>query len=45
MVVGRSPEGHAAMMGLSLDEALGDDDLAALLRLEGINAARYVDLS
>lgn len=45
MVVGRSPEGHAAMMGLSLDDGLSDDDIAAFLRLDGINAARYIDLS
>lgn len=45
MVVGRSPEGHAAMMGLSLDDALSDDDIAEFLRLDGINAARYIDLS
>jgi D-3-phosphoglycerate dehydrogenase len=45
MVVGRSPEGHAAMMGLCLDEALGEEDLADFLRLDGINAARYIDLS
>jgi D-3-phosphoglycerate dehydrogenase len=45
MVVGRSAEGAAAMMGLALDGPLTEGQLAGLLDLEGIAAARYVDLS
>lgn len=44
MVVGRSPEGTAAMMGISLDSPLDRSHIAGLLALEGIAAARYVDL-
>lgn len=45
MVVGRSHDGVAAMMGIALDRGLSDDEQAGLLDLEGIAAARYVDLS
>jgi len=45
MVVGRSHDGIAAMMGIALDRALSDDQIAGLLDLKGIAAARYVDLS
>lgn len=45
MVVGRSPEGTAAMMGIACDSGVTPDQLAGLLELEGIAAARYVDLS
>jgi D-3-phosphoglycerate dehydrogenase len=44
MVVGRSPEGTAAMMGIALDSSLDPSHIAGLLALEGIAAARYVDL-
>ncbi|NNC74827.1 MAG: phosphoglycerate dehydrogenase [Acidimicrobiia bacterium] len=44
MVVGRSPEGQAAMMGLSLDAALNDEQLDGFMLLEGIVAARYLEL-
>ena len=45
MVVGRSPEGEAAMMGLSLDQPMNDDAVSGLLAVEGILAARYIDLT
>lgn len=45
MVVGRSPGGTAAMMGVALDTGLTAEQVAGLLELEGIAAARYVDLS
>ncbi len=45
MVVGRSPAGAAAMMGIALDAAVTKEQLAGLLQLDGIAAARYVDLS
>lgn len=45
MVVGRSPDGAAAMMGIALDSPVTRDQVAVLLELEGIAAARYVDLS
>ncbi|MDJ0790536.1 MAG: phosphoglycerate dehydrogenase [Acidimicrobiia bacterium] len=45
MVVGRSREGAAAMMGIALDGPVTDEQLDGLLALEGIAAARYVDLS
>lgn len=45
MVVGRSPDGSAAMMGMSLDAAVSEETVAGLLALEGVNAARFVDLS
>jgi len=41
MAVGRHPDG-GAMMGLSLDAALSDDDVAAILELGGVAAARYI---
>ena len=41
MAVGRHPDG-GAMMGMSLDGTLGDDDVAAILDLAGIAAARYI---
>jgi D-3-phosphoglycerate dehydrogenase / 2-oxoglutarate reductase len=45
MVVGRAPDGAAAMMGIALDSPLDASQVAGLLGLEGIAAARYVDLS
>ena len=45
MAVGRSPEGYAAMMGISLDQPLGEDQIEDLMNVEGILAARYVDLA
>ena len=45
MVVGRLADGTAAMMGIALDGPVTDTQLAGLLDLEGIAAARYVDLS
>jgi D-3-phosphoglycerate dehydrogenase len=45
MVVGRSKDGTAAMMGIALDGPVSEDQLAGLLELEGIAAARYADLS
>ncbi len=41
MAVGRHPDG-GAMMGLSLDGPLTDDDVAAILALTGVAAARYI---
>ncbi len=45
MVVGRSPDGAAAMMGIALDGGLTATNLAELLELEGVAAVRYIDLS
>ena len=45
MAVGRSPEGRAAMMGISLDQPLGEEQIEDLMEVEGILAARYVDLA
>lgn len=45
IVVGRGPDGSAAMMGMALDAAVAEGDLDGLLRLEGITTARYIDLS
>lgn len=45
MVVGRAPDGTAAMMGIALDEPISPQDTAALLLLDGIAAARYINLS
>lgn len=45
MVVGRSPDGEAAMMGLSLDQPMDDEAVSGLLEVEGILAARYIDLT
>lgn len=43
MVVGRSAvTGDAAMMGVSLDQALTDDQVAELRQLEGVAEALYV---
>jgi D-3-phosphoglycerate dehydrogenase len=44
MVVGRAPNGAAAMMGIALDEPLSQDDASGLLALDGIAAARYINL-
>ncbi|MDP8959117.1 MAG: phosphoglycerate dehydrogenase [Actinomycetota bacterium] len=44
MVVGRSPAGEAAMMGLNLDQPVGEDDLQRLRALRGVNDARFVEL-
>lgn len=45
MVVGRGPDGSAAMMGISLYGPFTQTDLDGLLALDGVNAARYIDLS
>ncbi|MFV1971230.1 MAG: phosphoglycerate dehydrogenase [Acidimicrobiia bacterium] len=45
MVVGRAPDGTAAMMGIALDQSMSQEEAAGLLDLEGIAAARFVDLS
>jgi len=45
MVVGRAPDGTAAMMGIALDESISQQDAAGLLDLDGIAAARYINLS
>jgi len=45
MVVGRSPEGRAAMMGISLDRALTEEEVDALLELDGVLAARAIDVT
>jgi D-3-phosphoglycerate dehydrogenase len=44
MVVGRSPTGKGAMMGIALDAPLMADEISGLLALDGIAAVRYVDL-
>ncbi len=44
MVVGRGPDGSAAMMGIALDASFPHEKLNGILELEGINAARYVEL-
>lgn len=44
MVVGRAPDGTAAMMGIALDEPITQEDEAGLGALEGIAAARYIKL-
>ena len=44
MVVGRSPEGFAAMMGIALDAPMPPNDIDGLLALDCVNAARYIDL-
>ncbi len=46
MVVGRSMEsGEAAMMGLNVDQQLSDSQLRGLRSLDGIEEARYLDLT
>jgi D-3-phosphoglycerate dehydrogenase len=45
MAVGRSPIGEAAMMGLHLDQPLGEPLLAGLRALPGVHEAVFVDLS
>lgn len=45
MVVGRAPDGTAAMMGIALDEPISQQDAAGLLALDGIAAARYINLA
>ncbi len=45
MVVGRGPDGSAAMMGIALDASVLEADLDGLLDLDGVGAARYIDLS
>lgn len=45
MVVGRGPDDKAAMMGIALDGPLGASEIEGLLALNGIEAARFVDLS
>jgi D-3-phosphoglycerate dehydrogenase len=45
MVVGRAPDGTAAMMGLHLDQRLSSEVLSDLGRVEGVLAARYIDLA
>jgi D-3-phosphoglycerate dehydrogenase len=45
MAVGQSPEtGSAAMMGLSLDRALDDEQMDRFRALEGVKEARQVEL-
>ncbi len=45
MAVGQSPvTGNAQMMGLSLDKALNDDQMAMLRRLDGVEEAEQVEL-
>ncbi len=44
MAVGRQASTGRAMMGLNLDDPLGDDQVQGLLALEGIADARFVDL-
>jgi D-3-phosphoglycerate dehydrogenase len=45
MVVGRATDGSAAMMGLNLDQALTDDQVAEIRALDGIADARFIELS
>jgi D-3-phosphoglycerate dehydrogenase len=45
MVVGRKSDGAGAMMGIALDQRFDDVHMADLRALEGIAAARYIDLS
>ena len=45
MVVGRTSEGTGAMMGIALDQRFDDQHMDALRALDGIAAARYIDLS
>ncbi len=45
MVVGRAPDGTAAMMGIALDEPMTQSEAAGLLKLDGIAAARYIELT
>jgi len=46
MVVGRSTvTGEASMMGLNLDQELSEDQLAGLRALDGIEEAKYLDLT
>ncbi len=44
MVVGRAADGAAAMMGLNLDQPLGDEQVEGLRNLDGIAGARFIDL-
>lgn len=45
MVVGRTPgTGQPAMMGISLDQPISDDDVARLREVEGVITARFVTL-
>ncbi len=44
MVVGRAPDGSAAMMGLNLDDPLDDRRIADILALEGIANVHYIEL-
>lgn len=44
MVVGRSPSGVGAMMGISVDNPLTQDHVAAIADLDGISAVRYIEL-
>ena len=43
MAVGRHPDG-GAMMGLSLDRSLSEADVAAVLAISGVAAARHIHL-
>ncbi len=45
MVVGRAPDGTAAMMGIALDGPMTQSETAGLLDLDGIAAARYIELA
>ncbi len=45
MVVGRSPvTGEAAMMGLSLDQPLSEDQVDSLRGVPGVEEARFFEL-
>ena len=45
MVVGRTPgTGQAAMMGISLDQPISDEDVGRLREVEGVITARFVTL-
>jgi len=45
MVVGRSRmSNEAAMMGMNLDSPLGDDDIARLRLIPGVEQARYIEV-
>jgi D-3-phosphoglycerate dehydrogenase len=45
MVVGRAPSGEAAMMGINLDDPLSDEQVAAVRALDGIEDARFIELT
>lgn len=45
MVVGRAPDGRAAMMGIHIDQPMSEGWLAELGKVSGVKAARYIDLT